>query len=82
MCITNCKFNCIYRKLFYFIVNYFGCCLIFFYNYYSEAVFLCFLGNFLSLRAARECASQSNEKRHCKLNLVRCKLRQFANVLM
>ncbi len=42
MCITNCKFNCIYRKLFYFIVNYFGCGLIFFYNYYSEAVFYAF----------------------------------------
>lgn len=42
MCITNCKFNCIYRKLFYFIVNYFGCGLNFFYNYYSEAVFYAF----------------------------------------
>ena len=31
----------------------------------------------LSLRAARECTSQSNEKRHCKLNQVRCKLKQF-----
>lgn len=42
MCITNCKFNCIYRKLFYFIVNYFGCGLNFCYNYYSEAVFYAF----------------------------------------
>lgn len=25
----------------------------------------------------RECTSQSNEKRHCKLNQVRCKLKQF-----
>ena len=31
----------------------------------------------LKNKILRECTSQSNEKRHCKLNQVRCKLKQF-----
>lgn len=31
----------------------------------------------LNNKILRECTSQSNEKRHCKLNQVRCKLKQF-----